>query len=230
MRRSRALARVPVAADHENPTVPYLVPLLVNLALLLVTGLGQGAFDALYALRILIVGLTLVWLMPGRLPRAARLPKASLVAVGLGVAVFPLWLWLASPPESARAAFAASWSALSPAARNCWFAARAFGATFVIPVIEELAFRGYLLRRLFRAGFDEVDYKVAARQPWPLLASSIAFGAMHHAIVPGTLAGLAYGLALVPRGRLTDAIAAHMITNGLLMAYVLATQSWPLLA
>ena len=44
------------------------------------------------------------------------------------------------------------------------------------------------------------------------------FGALHGSFLAGTLAGVAYGLVLLRRGRLIDAVVAHAVTNGLLLA------------
>ena len=107
---------------------------------------------------------------------------------------------------------------------------RVLGAVIVAPIAEELAFRGFLLRRLVRADFDAVPYQAAARRPLALLVSAAAFGAMHQSFWGGTLAGIAYGLALIPRGRLIDAIAAHVVTNALIVAYAAAASRWDLLA
>ena len=55
-------------------------------------------------------------------------------------------------------------------------------------------------------------------------ASCIAFGAMHSTqFIAATLAGLAYAFTMLHRGRIGDAAVAHMTTNALLAAWVLAT-------
>jgi membrane protease YdiL (CAAX protease family) len=46
--------------------------------------------------------------------------------------------------------------------------------------------------------------------------------------LPGIVAGLAYGLILVRRGRLGEAVAAHATTNALVAATVLAGDQWQL--
>ena len=44
----------------------------------------------------------------------------------------------------------------------------------------------------------------------------------------GTLAGVAYALALRHRGRMGDAVVAHAATNALLAAWVIARGDWHL--
>jgi hypothetical protein len=40
------------------------------------------------------------------------------------------------------------------------------------------------------------------------------------------IAGMFFAIALYRRGRVTDAILAHAVTNGLIALYVLAAGSW----
>jgi len=54
------------------------------------------------------------------------------------------------------------------------------------------------------------------------------FGALHGRWLGGTLAGMAYALALYRRGEVVDAIVAHATTNALIAGFVLATGSWSL--
>ena len=92
---------------------------------------------------------------------------------------------------------------------------RAHGAGFVVlallvvlgaPVIEELFFRGLLLRAAER--------RVGTR--WALAISSVAFAASHFELVqfPGlALVGLVFGILVVRTGRLGPGIAAHLAFN-----------------
>jgi CAAX prenyl protease-like protein len=103
---------------------------------------------------------------------------------------------------------------------------RVFGSVVMVPLAEELAFRGYLVRRLIAADFESVP---ADRFTWPsFLISSLLFGAMHQRWVAGTIAGMLYALALRHRGRLGDAVLAHATTNALIAALVLTNGAWSL--
>jgi len=100
------------------------------------------------------------------------------------------------------------------------------GYVVVVPFAEELAFRGYLTRRLIAADFTRVE---AGRFTWPsFLVSSLAFGLLHDPLA-GTLAGMLFALALYRRGRLWDAVLAHAIANGGLLIWGLSTGSWGVL-
>jgi CAAX prenyl protease-like protein len=97
----------------------------------------------------------------------------------------------------------------------------------IVPLAEELAYRGYLMRRLTGSDFDAVAF---AEVRWPALAlAAAAFGLVHGTLwLPGILAGLAYGLLAIKTGSIGQAIAAHAVTNAWLACFVLAFNRWQL--
>ena len=101
------------------------------------------------------------------------------------------------------------------------------GAVLTVPIAEELAFRGFLLRRLASPDFESVSWRVFS---WtPFLISSAAFGLLHgDRWLAGTIAGAIFALAQQRRGRIGEAIAAHAVANALVAAWVLQTGSWQL--
>ncbi|MGD0802257.1 MAG: CAAX prenyl protease-related protein, partial [Terracidiphilus sp.] len=90
---------------------------------------------------------------------------------------------------------------------------------------EELAFRGYLARRVMDREFDTVPF--TSMTAFSVGLSSVAFGLMHgqHWMV-GILAGAAYAFTLRWRGRMGDAVAAHAVSNLLLAGWVLGFGDW----
>jgi CAAX prenyl protease-like protein len=94
-----------------------------------------------------------------------------------------------------------------------------------VPIAEELAFRGYLARRLVNREFDTVPFSAVTALSIGL--SSVAFGLMHgHQWIVGILAGLAYAGVVKWKGRLGDAIVAHATSNILLAIWVLSRGDW----
>jgi len=89
-----------------------------------------------------------------------------------------------------------------------------------VPIVEELAFRGYLMRRLSAAEFEKVALPSVT---WlAVLSSSLVFGVMHgERWVAGTLAGICYGVLTKRAGRIGEAFLAHAVTNALLAAAVI---------
>ena len=107
-----------------------------------------------------------------------------------------------------------------------WLAFRVVGSVITVPIAEELAFRGYLIRRLVASDFTTVR---PGQFTWlSFVISSMLFGVLHGRWLAGTLAGMAYALALYRRGEIVDAIVAHATTNALIAGFVLATGNWSL--
>ena len=117
---------------------------------------------------------------------------------------------------------------LPTGARMTWLVFRTLAAVVTVPIAEELAFRGFLLRRLISADFESGQLS----ERWSFLAvslSSIAFGLLHgDRWIAGTIAGILYAGAQKWRGRIGDAVVAHGITNGLISGWVLWGSHWSL--
>ena len=111
--------------------------------------------------------------------------------------------------------------------RAGWIGLRVLAATVTVPIAEELAYRGFLLRRLTNADFQAVRF---ATVRWPALAAcSVAFGITHGTLwLPAIIAGLAYGAITIRTGRIGEAVVAHATTNALLAAAVLLFGQWQL--
>jgi len=105
-----------------------------------------------------------------------------------------------------------------------WILFRVIGAVLIVPIAEELAFRGYIIRKLVSTDFEVV---ASGHFTWfSFLGSSILFGALHAEWLAGTIAGMIFALAIYRRGSISDAITSHSVANGMLAAYVLATGRW----
>jgi len=128
--------------------------------------------------------------------------------------------------DSGNTVLGKAMSTLPVGEKSLWLTFRVAGSVLIVPFVEKLAFRGYLLRRL--AGQDDDDLS-PGRYAWlPFLVSSVAFGLLHTRVLAGTLAGIAYALAYYRRGKLADAVVAHMVTNGLIALLVLIRGEWSL--
>lgn len=127
------------------------------------------------------------------------------------------------PPST----IAAGLASLPSPARITWLVFRTVAAVITVPIAEELAFRGFLIRRLTSADFETLSsrhYTYVA-----VLVSSVAFGLLHgDRWLAGTLAGLIYAVAYLRRGRIGDAVVAHATTNALLAVCVLLGGKWDL--
>jgi exosortase E/protease (VPEID-CTERM system) len=216
---------VTVKRSTENPTAGYVIPLLAILGAGMISSAAAGGFEWLYPLRLLAAVVALWWFRDAYRGLDWHCGK---VAPAIGVITLAIWLGLESMTgKHLNAGMAAGLGALPASGRVAWLVFRTLAAVITVPIAEELAFRGFLIRRLISENFDSLDprrYTYAA-----VLISSVAFGLMHgERWVAGTVAGILYAIALLRRGRIGDAIVAHAITNAGLAAWVLLRGDWGL--
>jgi exosortase E/protease (VPEID-CTERM system) len=212
-------------AGERNLTAVYLMPFLAILGTSLLTRALSGGFEWLYPLR-LVAAVAVLWYFRAEY-RNMRW-TFSAVSVGLGALVFALWILLARfSGQENNSALAAGLASLSPPGRFLWLAVRAVAAIVTVPIAEELAFRGYAARRLMTADFENVSLRNIS---WfGMLGSSLLFGALHGRLwIAGTIAGLAFAIAVRRNGSIGEGIAAHATTNALLAAWVLSRGDWGL--
>lgn len=231
----RAPARGAVARPSHAPADPatvHLLPFMLWLALgLLTAALTLSEADPLYPLRVVVLA-GLLWALRHRLPGlgpAVGLPGAprallGATALGLGVAV----IWVALAPDTAPAGrqMPEALRLMPPVLLGLWVVARLVGTVVIVPIIEELAFRGYLQRFLVSRDFSEVPQGKVT--PLAVAVSALAFGLMHSAVLAGVIAGVAFTAATLLRGRISDAILAHAVANAALSALVLLAGRWDL--
>ena len=214
-----------LAAVTERSSVApsLLVPLMVLMGVIMLTSVLSTGFDRFYPLRVVATAAALWHFRRVYLRWEWR---SSWQALAIGTAVFALWMLLEPGADSGNTVLGKAMAALPAGEKTLWLGFRVAGSVLVVPLVEELAFRGYLLRRL--AGQDD-DNLHPGRYAWlPFLVSSIAFGLLHTRVLAGTLADMAYALAFYRRGKLADAAVAHIVTNGLIALFVLAFGEWSL--
>jgi exosortase E/protease (VPEID-CTERM system) len=218
--------RTAAGRERADAVAVYVLPLLVIIATSMLTGaLSVGGFDGGYPLRV-VAALATLWV----LRRGYRaLPWTwSWGAVAYGVVAFALWMALEPTQVAPSHELGAALAVLPPAAAALWLAFRVLGSVVTVPIAEELAFRGYLARRLVTADFERLSLRHFS---WlAFIGSSVLFGALHSRLIAGTLTGALYFLCFRRRGELADSILAHATTNGLIAAYVITTGNWALWA
>lgn len=202
----------------SNRTAVYLVPFLAVVAASLVTQAGSSGFEWLYPLR-LVAALAVLWVY--RREYSSVNWRFGWMGFAAGAAVFVAWIALSGPGSTGGSeVMAAGLARLTAAQRVGWIAARVAAAAITVPIVEELAFRGFLARRLVAEDFEQVEMRNLS---WTaVLVSSAVFGLMHGRMwLAGMLAGAAFALVAKLRNRLGEAVAAHATANLLLAAWVL---------
>jgi CAAX prenyl protease-like protein len=199
-----------------------LLPILVQLATMLIFSAFSSGFDWLYPLRISIVTAVLWYFR--KLYRTLGW-SLNWQAMAIGTIVFILWMLLEKDGNDGKTLLQGL-EKLPSTWATIWLYFRFIGSSLIIPVVEELAFRGYLIRKLIDKDFENVQ---VGRFSWlSFIVSSILFGLLHDRWLAGTLAGMAYAGALYRRKNLSDAVIAHITTNTLIAITVLTQDRWGL--
>ena len=108
--------------------------------------------------------------------------------------------------------------------RTTLVAFRLFGAALVVPIMEELFWRSFLLRYIINSAFTKVAIGVFT---WPsFLIGAALFGLEHNLILAGVMAGVAYSLLLYRTKSIAQCVLAHAVTNLILGIYVLQSGNW----
>jgi exosortase E/protease (VPEID-CTERM system) len=206
---------------RSAPAAPYLLPLLALIGMSMVAAAFSEGFDRLYPLKVLVSAAVLF-----RFRALLRtFPwRWSWPAALNGAVVFLVWIAMAEKPAHEGASIGARLAGLAPLESAGWIIFRVLGSVVTVPLAEELAFRGYLMRRFVSVDFDLMSYRQCPW--WAVSASSLLFGLMHGRPLAGLFAGLACALAARRQDALTDAILAHAITNALVAAAVVGTGAW----
>jgi uncharacterized protein len=214
------------------PSLPYVAPFAVFVAFLLLDRVLPISIEVLYPIRATVVCAILILC-----PRSVLDFRVTnmLGSILLGVAVFAIWVgpdalwpnyrsyWLltnsitghvkSSVPEHVRASV-------------LFILFRTVGCVLLVPVLEELFWRGWLARWLI----DSDDFRRAplgAYTAGTFWIGSLLFASEHGPFWDvGLIAGGAYNWWMLRNRSLADCILAHAVTNGALSIYVLVTGQW----
>jgi exosortase E/protease (VPEID-CTERM system) len=212
----------------HNPAAPLLVPFLAAVAAAMIAGAASAGFEWLYGLRVLAAAMA-IWHYRQDL-RSLRWTSPGAHAFVTGIMAFGVWMALEAAivgPIRFHQAVAPDLAAAPALNRVAWLTVRVIGGIVAVPLIEELAFRAYLLRRLQASDFEQVPLR--RFHPWAVLGSSVVFGALHgERWLAATLSGGLYAWAATRRGAISDAVFAHALTNAFIAVLVLFAGTWNL--
>ncbi len=182
----------------------------------------------IYGLAVGVVGglLAYFWRDYGELVSQTR-PSGSEAALGVGVGlvVFALWIHLDAPWMTLGRP-SASFLPLDGNGALVWplVAVRWIGAALIVPLMEELFWRSFLMRWIQSPQFEAlVPQRVAVKA---VVLSTFVFMLAHTLWLAAIVAGLAYALLYVRTGKLWVPVIAHAVTNGALGIWVIRTQQW----
>ena len=229
--RERPSGRSPRWAS-VHPAIPYVVPFAVFLALLATADYMHALLGTWeYPVRVTVL-IAVLWVFSRDV---IDLRVAQWIAtIGVGVLVFAVWVG----PDLLIPGYRQHWlfqNAITGSLKSSIpqdlrdnilvLVFRTIRAALIVPIIEELFWRAWLLRWLISPKFEEVPLGTyTASSMW---ISALLFASEHGPYWEvGLLAGLIYNFWMVRTKSLGDCILAHAVTNGVLSLFVIATGHW----
>ena len=216
--------------DLKHPALPYVLPMAVfMLFLALGDFLGLGALE--YPFRVVVLA-AVIWFF-ARPAIDLRMPH-WIGSVLLGLATFVVWV----APDVLFPGYRSHWlfenfltgkvaSSVAEPLRSDWMVliSRAIRASLIVPIVEELFFRGWLMRWLIKTDFLSVKLGTYATEAFWITAAmfSVEHGPYWEV---GLLTGVAWNWWMVKTKSLGDCILVHAVTNAVLSAYTVFGGHW----
>ena len=213
---------------RRQAAVPYVLPFLIFIGLLALQQLVPIPAWIRFTIPIAVI------LAVSRRP-LRRGPSKPLLSILIGLAVFILWI----APDR----IAPSWHHATlfdnsitghpagntpPALKNdpVFLLFRIAISAIAVPILEELFWRGWLMRWLVDSrDFENVPLGTYA--PAAFWLTALLFASEHGSFWDvGLAAGIVYNWWMIRTRNLWDCILAHAVTNGILAAYVIGAGQW----
>jgi len=216
---------------EKYPVIPFAAPFAAFIALLGLQSTLGLSLSWEYPLRVVVVSAVLALFS---LPLISQRPRYAIQSVLVGLAVFVIWVG----PDIAWPSYRSHWlfqnglmgtvrSSIPAGTRSdlVFLGFRLFGTAIVVPMIEELFWRGWLMRYIIHSEFQKVPFGKYA--PLSFWLTAIFFASEHGPFWEvGLLAGIIYNGWMIRTRNLSDCILAHAVTNACLGAYVLVFGKW----
>ena len=226
---------------RTRPQLPFVLPIIVFGAFLFAEsewpdGKWPQAEWWLYPLKAVTVGLCLWWL---RKEFKGLSWKWSWWAIVIGVIVAVQWIGMEEffkanwryPPLPVVGG-ATEWDRVCPPdflgdqgwSFWLWISFRMAGAVIVVPIMEELFWRGFFLRLFISRYFERVE--LGEFSWFSCFAVAGLFAVVHPWYISAFVCALFYNWLLYKTKSILACVVAHGITNLLLWIYVLYFDAW----
>lgn len=211
-------------------TIGYVAPFAAFVGLLELEHLLSIPPVIFFPLRFAIV---LTLLLTVARPYIQLRPAHPWSSIVIGIAVFLIWVgpdilfhyrhhWLFE-----NSLLGSATSTMPPDLKATpWFLMiRAVSSFTLVPILEELFWRGWMMRYLIDAEFLKVPLGQYTRFSFWVVA--VLFASEHGAFWEvGLAAGIIYNWWLIRCRNLADCILAHAVTNAVLAVYVVKADQW----
>ena len=224
---------------RERPHLPYVLPLVVFGSFLAVEGYWPQAKWWIYPAKTLATGACLWWL---RREFGNLSWRWSWWGIVIGVVVVVQWVGMEEifrarwhyPPLPLVGGEGTWHAGFNPeeafGGRNVsfwiWIGIRMTGAVIVVPIMEELFWRGFLLR-FFESRFRYFERVKLGEFGWyACLAVAGLFALVHSWYISAFVCALFYNWLMHKTKSMLVCVVAHGLTNLLMWIYILYSSAW----
>ena len=215
-------------ATESRPWIPYVVPMVLFLALTALEAQRSDLYVPIYIGKVVIVTAALIafrsvwkeikfdtkWILP------SAVIGVLLCAMWIGIEKYiPYRHFLGE-----RTAFNPMTQIDDVGMRSTFFSFRFFGLVLMVPLMEEIFWRSFLLRFITKPDF--LSLNVGEFSTNALLIGSGLFGLAHPEWLPAVIFALAISLWLRFTKSLFAAIIVHLATNLALGIWVVTQRDW----
>lgn len=190
--------------------------------------LEDAAYYYLYPIKTFTVLIALTWFWRRYTEISFvdfRVPRNTIVSIATGLFVFVMWINMDYPFATIGTLQGFDPNIFTDSGvRMAMIIVRLTGAVIVVPVMEELFWRSFLVRYLVDKDYWRVPVGIFTASSF--LVSSLLFGLEHNLFLAGIIAGICYNLLLYLTKSISQCILSHALTNLCLGIYVLATGKW----
>lgn len=225
-------------SDMQTPDrrklAAFALPMALFLALLAVAGIlpkvGGSFWLAspeywVYPTQTVICGGLLLWF---RREYELRAPSRVLFTLGIGLLVFLLWIapqqFFGFAPR--RTGFDPGVFAAQPAAYWTTVVFRFVRLVVVVPLVEEIFWRGFLLRYLINERFYRVEFGTFSWLSFAIVTAAFAFSHSPADWIAALITGALYNFVAYRTRSLSSCILAHAVTNLALGVWIMSTRQW----
>jgi CAAX prenyl protease-like protein len=217
--------------EKRFPSLPYVLPFVSFIVFLAIQGYVALPPSVDYPVRVVVLS-AILYLFSRQVIDLRS--DHRLESVILGIAVFVIWVgpdllfpgyrqhWLFQNSILGRMGDPVPEQVImSPVV--LW--TRIIRAVVLVPIIEELFWRAWLMRWLISPRFERI--KLGAYAPMAFWITAVLFASEHGPYWDvGLITGIIYNWWMVRTRSLGDCILVHAVTNACLCGYVVATRHW----
>ena len=229
----------PAATDSSSAgadIIPYVAPMFAYVGLTALEGyvpqlLGKpssAGYPIAYGVKLILVAL-LAWYYRATWKDLRPVPSLGKIALGVLTGFLVCAAWVGLDGLYPMFSFLGSRSAFDPltlstASRWAFILERLLGLVVLVPLIEELFWRSFLMRWIIDNDFLKVP--IGKVTPMAAAVTSALFALAHPEWLPAILTGALWAWLLWSTRSLSTCLISHATANLALGIYVITTHDW----